>query len=522
MNNTFMKNNVGFISDIKKTNLGSKYNRKQQYDITMHLNARREKRKNTDIKRIKSTTFTDNNNNSISNTTYNSSTIKSNIITKNPFGKKLNRLQILTNKTNNDLIYGSNYNYSNRKSTYESEISDNFVNTQPSSEFFIRLNNFRENPFNHTKANTNNSISTNINSNKMQSNKLYRGLYPKKLNDNYNYPPSYFRYVNNIKKVSNYTLNRNTNNNLLKNAPNNNDILKNSILNKDRKIIIPKTNETTITSKKSPIFTIKNTVINVNMIDSGFILPQCNKKIIDRKKYNLIAPYNTQSQIHPTEKFTKQLTEPYTQKTFNNPSQINKNQNLNNCTFRPLFKYKTITSNHCNNHSLTISHNSNTNKNKDLLYTASKRLKTQTIAPENKISAISSFNQLVIKMRNKQLYNKRHSNSVEKNNNIFKSIKLNDYYFKNYKEKNEKKTVELNNGLNNAINSNINNKFRSINANKNFTLPSLIIKNKKSFKPKQKRFYIQPGKTLRSMNTTQGTINDNYKKYYIKTLNTKI
>ena len=514
MNNTFMKNNVGLISDIKKNNVGSKYNRKQ-YDINMHLNARREKRKNTDIKRIKSTTFTDNNN-SINNTTYNGSTIKSNIISKNPFGKKpLNRLQILTNKANNDLIYGSNYNYSNRKSNYESEICDNIVNTQTSSEFLIRLNNFRDNHFNHTKTNTNTSTSTNINSNKIQSSKLYRGLYPKKLN--YNYPPSYFRYLNNIKKVSNCTINRNTNNNLLKNTPNNNDILKNAILNKDRKIIIPKTNETTITSKKSPIFTIRNTVINVNMIDSGLIIPQSNKKTLDRKKYNLIGPYNTQSQIHPTDKFTKQLTEPYTQKTYNNPSQIHKNQNLNNCTFRPLFKYKTITSNHCNNHSLTISHNSNNNK--DLLYAASKRLKTQTIAPENTISAISSFNQLVTKMRNKQLFNKRHSNSVEKNNNIFKSIKLNDYYLKNYKTKNERKTIELNNGLSNTINNNINNKFRSINTNKNFTLPSLIIKNKKSFKPKHKRFCIQPGKTLRSMNTTQNTINENYKKYYIKALN---
>ena len=68
----------------------------------------------------------------------------------------------------------------------------------------------------------------------------------------------------------------------MKNTPNNtNGVLKNAILNKDRKIIIPKTNETTITSKKSPIFTIRNTVINVNMIDSGLIMPQCNIKNID-------------------------------------------------------------------------------------------------------------------------------------------------------------------------------------------------------------------------------------------------
>ena len=102
-------------------------------------------------------------------------------------------------------------------------------------------------------------------------------------------------------------------------------------------------------------------------------------------------------------------------------------------------------------------------------------------------------------MKNKQLYSKRHSNSVEKNHNIFKSMKLNDYYLKNVKNKNERKTLEINTGINNILNSN---KFRPINTNKNYTLPALIIKTKKFFNPKTKGFLIQH-KMLNLNNTLQ-------------------
>ena len=517
INNTIdsIKNSIGFISDVKKNVLENKINNnRNKYDINLHLNARRDKRKNNDIKRIKSTTFSENNtnNNTISSTYNNTSTIKSHLIPKNQIGKKLlNRLQILTNKNNNEIIYGpNNINFSNRKSTYESELCDNIVKTEPSSEFFLKLNN-KDNHFNHFKTNKTIASTLNSNTNTIQSTKLHRGLYPKKLNYNYNYPASYFRYLNSIKKVSRYPTNRNTNN-LIKNIPNN-DLLKNPNI-KERRTLIPKSKENSIITKKNPIFTIRNTVINVNMIETGLILPPYNKKTLDRKKYNLLGSYNTQSQMHPSEKYPKEQSELYNQKTFNNS--IKKIPNLNNSTFRPLFKNKTIITNHCNNHSLTINQN---NKVNDLLY-PSRRLKTQTIIPENKISSISSFNKLVTKMKNKQLYNKRHSNSVEKNHNIFKSIKLNEYYMKNLKPKNERKTLEINTGLSNTFN-NINNNFRSINANKNFNLPSLIIKTKRSFKPKQQRFLIPPqGKTLRIVNPMQtNTLNDNYKKYYIKGLN---
>ena len=490
INNTIdsIKNNNGYISDIKKIVLGNKISRRKN-DI--NLNDFRERRKNNDIKRIKSTNFSYNNTISI-NPTFNNNNIRKNIFKKNSLGQKLlNRLQILTNKNNNtELIYGSNhFNFSNRKSTYESEICDNNVKTDPSSEFFPKYNH-RENHFYHIKINTNTTATSTINTNPtnnvnntIQSNKFHRGIYPKRLN--YNHQATYFGYLNSIKKLPNYNIIKN--NNLIKNKLHN-DIFKNSNINKERRIFFPKNNETTITSKKNPFVTIRNTVINFNMIDPGLIgQPSYNKKTLDRKKYNLNGPYNTQNQIHSNKKNLKELSEMYAQKTFNNS--INKIQNLNNCTFRPLLKNKiNITSNHCNNHSLSINNNNKTSINKDLLYSANRRLKTQTIPIDNKNSAISSFTKLVNKMKNKQLYSKRHSNSVEKNHNIFKSMKLNDYYLKNVK-------------------------------NKNYTLPALIIKTKKFFNPKTKGFLIQP-KMLNLNNTLQSSnITENNRQYYLKGIN---
>ena len=248
------------------------------------------------------------------------------------------------------------------------------------------------------------------------------------------------------------------------------------------------------------------------MIDPGFMVQSTyNKKILDKKKYNLTGAYNTQNTINPNKKYSKEPSESYTQKTYNDS--INKIPNLNNCTFRPILKNKQTITNHFNNQSLSINSN-DTNTNKDLLNSFNRRLKTQTIQIDNKNSAITSFNKLVNKMKRKQLYNKRHSNSVGKNHMMFKYIKLNEYYLKNLKNKNERKTLEINTGLNNIIN---NNRFR-INNNKNYTLPSLMIKTKKFFNPKTKGFLMQPqGKPLTINNPLQlNNITENNRQYYLR------
>ena len=215
--------------------------------------------------------------------------------------------------------------------------------------------------------------------------------------------------------------------------------------------------------KKNTFFTIRNTVINFNMVDTGLILSQYNKKALDKKKVNIIRQFNTQKQIIPKDKNEKIISGLYSQKTLNNSKK--KLSNIYNSTFKPIFNKKTITSNHYNNHSLII-HNTN-NNNKDLSYSTNRRLKTQILVPINKNNPISSFNKLVTKIHNKQLNNKRHSNSVEKNHNLFKNFKLNEFYLKKLREQNERKTLDINSEFSNTINNTtINNKFRIINANK--------------------------------------------------------
>ena len=489
-NNTIdnARNSIGYnISDIKKkVFLNKTNNNRRKYDLNIYLNERREKRKN-DIKRIKSTNFSNNNTMTI-NTTYNNnnSLLRTNLGQKNSEGRRfLNKLQILPNNKVTD-ISGIN-NYSNRRHNYESELYNNIVKTEPSTEYM-------------------NKIRENNNSKNIQFSRLNRVSFPKKSNYNNN-PASYLNYLQSIRREPNYNITKN--NNLNKNI-NNNDILKNGIINKDRRYFIPRNNDTLSTSKKNPFVTIRNTVINFNMIDTGLILPSFNKKSQDKRKYNMIGPYNTQNQINPTKKYSRETINNYNSKNYNNSINRFSSINNNNNSFKPLFKNKTINSNHTNNHSLSINRN-NTLINREILYSGNGRLKTQT--QENKISAISSFNKLVNKMKNKQLLSKI-SNSVEKNHMKFKSMKLNDLLYRN-KQKSEKKNLELT-GISNTINNS--SKFKSINATPNYTLPSLIIKKRKG--------YLMPphGKTLKLINPLQQTtFTENYNRpSYIKNLGIKI
>jgi len=191
----------------------------------------------------------------------------------------LNRLSNIPNK-GIEINFGIN-NYSNNKKNIETDISDNIVKTEPSTELLGKINN-KDNQFNHIKTKTNN----------IQFNRIHRTLYPKKFNYNNQASASYFRYLHSKKKVPNYKLVKiNNHNNLIKNF-HNNDILKSSYISKDRKLILQRNNETITNSKKNPFVTISNTVINYNIIDTGIILPSFNK-LNDKKKFkNYISPYN--------------------------------------------------------------------------------------------------------------------------------------------------------------------------------------------------------------------------------------
>lgn len=79
-----------------------------------------------------------------------------------------------------------------------------------------------------------------------------------------------------IRKEPNYNITKNKNNNLIKNIQNK-DILKTGTINNNRRYIIPRNSDALSTSKKNPFVTIRNTVINFNMIEPGLILPSFNK-----------------------------------------------------------------------------------------------------------------------------------------------------------------------------------------------------------------------------------------------------
>jgi hypothetical protein len=446
------KNNIGFISDNKRIALNNKNNKKTKYEINSYINERRDKRN----KRIESDTFSDNNTNSI----YNRSINKANIIQNKNNSKKLFRkLKILTGKGKNEQIYASNniYNYSNRKSTYDSEISDNNnIKTEPSE--YINFKN-RDNRYNNFKSNTNT----------IEAQKINRVLRPKKLN--INFPATYFHYLNSIKK-SNNSIPKN-NKNTIKKA-HNNDILK---TNQDNKNIISKTNKTAISSKKNSFITIRSTVINFNMINSGSVLPPFSKKNQDKKKHNLTTQYNNNNQNNTKKTINESSGTLCPQKTLNNNNiSLNKKLFLNQYCFKPLYKTKTLTKNHVKNKN---SFNNSLNP-KNLLYSLNQKLKEQTLTNKsnNKDNYITSFKKLLNKNKKKKLlYSKKHSNSTERSDIIFKSIKLNEFYLKILKQKKDRK-YKIKLGINNIITKE--NKTLDVNKNirrnsfQNKTKPNII------------------------------------------------
>ena len=110
-------------------------------------------------------------------------------------------------------------------------------------------------------------------------------------------------------------------------------------------------------------------------------------------------------------------------------------------------------------------------------------------------------------------------------------MKLNEYFRTN---KAEKKNLEIsginnNNIITNSANNTINtigNRLSTVNNDKNFPLPSLIIKNKKYLLPKGKTYFVnQTGKINKLLinNKQQNTLNgnnnnlsENYKQFSLK------
>ena len=446
-------------------------------EINSYINTLKEKSNLNDIKRIKSSNFKDNNlstQNNYSTKTY--STL---------FGKKI---QSLRNKPS-ELIYGIN-NFANHK--YETDILDNnnnninknILKTEPSSELYSKINNNisnnrYNNHFNYINKNNNSNISS-INSRRT----------------NLHYPSSYFRYFNMIKKAPTYNLLKTVN---LKGIP----MTTSNILKKKKKL-----NQNSVKDKKNQQVTIRNTVINFNMIDTGIILPSF-KKIKNEKKLNNNNLNNNNNNIsgrlRPNKKFSKEINSNLSDynNTINSLNTINDNNKYNN------------TLNKFNNNI--------------------KPFGTSTINQENKTnSSLTSFNKLINKIKNKQKYNKIQFNNMNEKNKIhnkYKSMKLNEYIRSNINEKKNRDIFSINNNNSNISNNSINkaininnNRLKTINNNndKNLTIPSFLNKNKKFVIPKGRGYLLHSqGKVIKFYNSFKvdnpsNNINDNYKQLSIK------
>ena len=506
INNTIdtYKNNILFnISDIK--NSVNKY-RTKKYEFNSKLNNEFiDEKKLNDIKRIKSTTFTKEQGHYYTNTFSNH--------TQTQFGKKH---QIIKNQPN-DVVYGIN-NFSNLKAPYELKINDNnsgnnltmnnnsTIKTEHSQDFYLKFLNLQKkeqtaNPQTHftylkkNKTNTNSIGNNNRNINSRRSNLQNR--------------PSYMKYLTNInsmRKAPTYNILKTMN---LKNLPmTTSDVLKNNnIISGDKK-----NNYITTNNKKNQQVTIRNTVINFNMIDTGIILPTV-KKIKSGKKFNNTNNNNTAIRTKANKKYSREA--PNEMQSFNTLNGIDTFGTLN--TINNESKYN----NTINRFSNLNNYGKNDNK-------FSNNINEYSNTNKKNINSISSFNKLVNKMKNDQKNNKMHLNNInnmnnnmnifnDKFNNQFKSMKLVKDYFKTNKL--NRKNLEIsginninNNIVKNSLNQtiiNTSNRQRTINNDTNFTLFSRINKNKKYVIPKGKGYIINQQRKIKKAITSYKSPNNN-------------
>ena len=484
-------NLANIISDTKNVINKNKMKKNELINAQIRkiYNDIKDKKKLSEMKRLKSSTLNGENvDNNINNKTFQ-------INSQNHISKQL---QMIRNKAN-IFSYGMN-NFTNYKIPYEININDNnktlsntlhtninTLKTEPTSEIYPRLNYQKKDFGLNPQAKYLKKTSTNTTS----FGDGYKGMNTIKTNLPNRY--SNVRYLKGIRKAPTYNILKTMN---MKNIPMTTPeaLRTNKLLGKERKntYSLIKNSENNL-SKKSQGVTIRNTVINFNMIDTGFILPSV-KKIKSAKKYNSTYNTNKTMNLRPNKKYSKEIS------TMSNINTMNTIENLNLI-------------NQENKYNNTINRFSNINNS------STKPLANRINTDNNKISSISTFHKLVNKMKTKQKYNKIQFNNLNLNNNInhehnhintinnknhnkIQSMRLKEYFKTN---KPEKKHLEIsgintisNNILSNTSNNSINNmvnRLRTINNDKNIAFPALINKNKKFIIPKGKGYVInQQGK----------------------------
>ena len=183
-------------------------------------------------------------------------------------------------------------------------------------------------------------------------------------------------------------------------------------LNNPNKKTNNKNSHKTLNSKKKPYVTIRNTVINFNMIDSGLILASINsKKNNDKKRLGSMHPNNSFNKLQNNHLYNLC-------KKFNNSLIDNKNNTIS-------IKTKTI----------------NTNSNNSLHFNSKKILNAQNLKKVNNLS------------------NKKFISSRDKMHMKFNSMKIEDFNGLKRKKK------AINNIKINTLGTAFNNKLINIELN---------------------------------------------------------
>ena len=348
-------------------------------------------------------------------TNFNGLKLKKISINKKPMKKELNNLNIENNNKKNNLA-----NLIDKSDNLEPIA--NILKTEPNQNKFMKLLNPINNPI---KKNINE-----INNNYPKDNK--NGLFQVKSPLNNPNKKSKLNYIkkkqsdtlineNKIPKHLNRTSNSNFNSFIqnpftVNNQNSNNKLLiheKNGSFNQSEHNLINKLNDKNALNnlnnigKKKPLVSIRNTVINFNMIDSGLILDSLKRKKNVKKTSNSnFVPNNSVNKLQNNH-------------LFNLCNKFNNNFNFNN--------------------HLMLNHEYHSNK-------------TKTINTQGNINKVFKYGE---KMNNK-FKTKNYLNNYVRSHIKYKSMRLEDYY--GLKKKKNLKNINTNK-IENGIN---NNKFMDI------------------------------------------------------------
>ena len=281
--------NSNYLKKIQKKNTIDEQDKFRRINIDISTNIGCSKKNNTG-----------NNNNKKEINNSNKKLIKKdnkNIIKKNVISKKdlLNINTDLNNKKDplkDKYMNEKNYNLKNIENILKTEPSK-----KPSISHKQNYNSEKDSKinFSHKKIDPINPLKI-TNYRKNQKNIKKQNI-PKILNKTSN-SSNYNSFIKNpfIQNESNTfnTINQSTNNTNVATNSNNqtqNTIIKKSINNKNSQKVLNN-------NRKKPCVTIRNTVINFNMIDSGLILSSLNRKKEGKKKISTIGQNNSLNRLH--------------------------------------------------------------------------------------------------------------------------------------------------------------------------------------------------------------------------------